>query len=120
MKTRLLPREEYPRLVGTEAELIWPLLPEQARVIVVEEHGEIIGTWTLLPIWHAECVWVRPDHRSRSSVARRLLAGMWQAAKSVGTRSVWTAAMSDDVKVIIGKLNGQPLPGEHFVLPMGE
>jgi N-acetylglutamate synthase-like GNAT family acetyltransferase len=117
--SRILPPEEWPRLAGTEAEALWPHLdPANAQVLVVEQDGEIVGTWTLLRIVHVECVWIREDCRGRFGVVKRLLSGMRAAARQWGARTVLTASLTDQVKSLITSLGGQPLPGEHFVIPL--
>ena len=119
MRTRILPPEEWPRLKGTEAETAWPHLdPENARVVVVEDGGEIIATWTLMRVVHAECIWVRPSHRGLISVARRLFLGLRGIASAWGARRVWTASLSTEVTDLIERFGGEPVPGQHFVLPL--
>jgi hypothetical protein len=45
MTLRLLPRDEWPaKLVGTELEATWPVLPDNAQVIVVEDGDRVIGS----------------------------------------------------------------------------
>lgn len=120
MTTRLLPRDEYPRLMGTELETVWPHLPEGARVLVVEDPaGAIVGCWALFTSVHCEGVWVAPEHRGRGSVARRLLAGMRREARDMGASAVMTGAVSDDVRGLIAHLHGTRLPGEQYVMPLG-
>ncbi len=121
MTTRLLPPEEWHRLVGTEAEALVPSLrPTHAGVVVVEDaDGVIVGTWTLLRVVHAECVWVHPAHRGRGSVAARLLRGMSSLARAWGVDRVVTGACEPAVEALILKLGGQALPGRQFVVSLG-
>lgn len=120
MTTRLLPPEEWHRLAGTEVETVAPELdPVDTRVIVVEDHGEIVGTWVLLRVVHAECLWIAPSHRGKASVLGRLLAGMRSLAQAWGVRSVVTASLTDEVTGMIMKRGGVPLPGQAFALPVG-
>ena len=119
MTTRILPREEWPRLAGTEAEAVWPSLdPEQARVIVVEHEGRIVGTWTALRMVHMECVWIAPEYRGSFGVAKRLLRGMRSVAGGWGAKAVLTAALTDQVRALIDSLGGSKLPGDHYVMPV--
>lgn len=119
MTTRVLPPDEWPRLAGTEAEHLWPSLDDQnARVLVVEDDGAIVGVWVALRVVHAECVWVAPRYRGSYGVVKRLLVGMRNLADIWRTRSVVTAAVNDDVRQIIDRLGGEPLP-THYVIPIG-
>ncbi len=121
MITRILPPAEWHRLVGTEAESIVPGLdPVDTRVLVVEADGEIVGTWVLLRMVHAECVWIAPAHRKRASVAVRLLTGMGDLARAWGVRSVWTGALTPDVMALIDRIGGVPIPGQHYAIPVAE
>jgi hypothetical protein len=118
MQTRILPRAEYGRLVGTELEAIADQLPETAHVIVVEDGPELLACWALLTFVHAECVWITPSARGNPRVMRRLLAGMKQTALAMGAQRVWTAALTDHVADLCGRIGGVELPGRHFGLPL--
>jgi hypothetical protein len=121
MTCRLLPPEEWPRLVGTEAETVWPMLdPSSARVLVVEDGDRIVGCWILAPYWHAECVWIAPERRGQSSVARRLWGFMRQTVIDLGGRGFITAALTDEVKALIQHLGGIPMPGTHYAVRVKE
>ena len=80
--TRILPPDEWPRLVGTEAETVWPYLPETAHVLVIERGQEIVGCWVLAPLFHVECLWIAPTCRKTTSVARRLWSDMRRLIRS--------------------------------------
>lgn len=121
MTSRLLPREEWPKLAGSEAETVWPLAnPENARVVVVEDDGRIVATWMVLRMTHVECLWIDPGYRGRFSILRRLWKGVRAVAREWGSRTVLTAAMSDDVRSLIALAQGQQLPGDHYVIPLEE
>lgn len=116
---RVLPPEEWPRLAGTEAETVWPHLdPENARVLVVEENGEIVAAWVGMRVVHMECIWVKPSHRGLVSIARRLFMGMRSIATGWGAKRVWTASLAPEVTDLIERFGGEPVPGEHYVLPL--
>lgn len=116
---RVLPPEEWPRLAGTEAEGLWPQLDsENARVLVVEEDGEIVATWTAMRVVHMECLWVKPSHRGLAGVVRRLFGGLRQIAHEWDLRGVVTSSLSPTVTDLIRRFGGSPLPGEMFVLPV--
>lgn len=120
MRTRVLPREEWPRLKGTEAEALWPLLdPETARVVAVEEDdGRIVATWTMMRVVHAECLWIAPSHRGSFGVFKRLVHAMRDVARSWNAKWVMTASVSDSVTAIITRLGGVPVPGLAFSMPV--
>lgn len=120
MNTRVLPVAEYSRLAGTELEAVWPVLPDRAQVVVVEDEDQIIGCWALYPLWHAEAIWISPAHRKVGRVARRLLQAMWDLARGVGAKTVITGAVDDDVRDLIGRLGGFKVPGDSYVLTVKE
>ena len=109
-------------LVGTEAETVWPHLdPEQAQVLVVEDDQRaIVGVWVLMRLIHAECVWVAPEHRGRSSVARRLVQFMRERARAWGAKTVLGHPVDPAVGRLIEKLGGTQLPGVPHVIPVDE
>ena len=118
MNARILPKEEWSRLNGTEAETLWPLLdPENARVLVVEDAGEIVGTWVGMRVVHMECLWVKPSHRGAFGVTKRLLRGMREIAAFWGTNKVITGSVSEHVTDLIRRFGGVPMACESFILP---
>lgn len=119
MTSRELPPGEWSKLNGTEAESIWPNFdPANTRVLVVEQDGEIIGTWTLLRVCHAECIWIHPDHRLKGGVGSRLLKGIRKLAKDWGARRIVTGSVTEQVTKLIAKVGGFPMPCPLFVLPV--
>ena len=119
MTRRILPREEYSRLVGTYLEPLKDALPLDADVVVVEDSkGVIVGAWSAFTMTHLEGIFIAPEYRKQGSVARRLLSGMREVLQARGTHRVLTAAESDDVEALIVRLGGQKLPGAHFVVEM--
>lgn len=118
MITRLLPRAEWSRLAGTELEVAAPLLPAEAVVLVVEDEGTIAGCWALTPYWHVEGLYVAPEHRGRSAVFRRLVAGMRASLDAIGERVVLTAATDAPVQAMLVAAGARALPGVHFVVPV--
>jgi len=119
LTSRILPPEEWARLNGTEAELLWPYYnPEQTRVLVVEDGGEVVATWTLLRVVHAECLWVAPSHRGMFGVAKRLLRLMREVASGWKVSAVITGSLSPHVTDLITRFGGTPMPMASFILPI--
>lgn len=117
MTSRILPREEWARLVGTEAETVWPLLdPARAEVLVVEHDGDIVGTWILMNVVHAECLWIAPAHRHGVSVARRLWTLMRRTAAAMGVPVVATAAVTDEVRSLLDHVGAVKVAGDHYAM----
>jgi N-acyl-L-homoserine lactone synthetase len=121
MQTRILPPDEWPRLAGTEAEALVPHLnPSHAAVLVVEREERIVGCWVALQTLHAECVWLSSELGNPAPVAKQLVEGMFDIARSSGLRSIYTSAMTDEVRKLIEKLGGSALPGTAHVIPVPE
>jgi hypothetical protein len=120
MTSRILPVEEWSRLVGTELEsIIGVMIPEQTTVMVVEDgEGAIVGTWALIRFLHAEGFWIRPDHRGQGSVLRRLIAVTRAEAHRQGELVVWTGAVTPDVEELLVHAGAAPLPIQHYLLPV--
>lgn len=117
MTVRSLPADEWHRLAETEARDVWPKLdPMYAKVIVVENDGQIIASHVLVPVWHLECLWVHPDHRRRAGVLRRLWRGVVETLRGMGIPAVATAACSDDVRRLLTHVHAEPLVGDHFLV----
>lgn len=118
MTSRILPVAEWPRLVGTEAEAVWPHLPHGSHVVVVEQGAAIVGCHVLIPYWHVECLWIAPEARGRGGVARRLWGAVQRVARDLGVHVVLTAAMDDRVRGLLAHVGATKLPGDHYVVPL--
>lgn len=122
LTTRLLPREEWDRLRCTELASVTELAATrgcEVYVFVVEDTaGEIVGCWSLFQVWHAEAVWIAPEHRKKSGVARQLLSYAAQLAHALGITHAMTASRSDDVTRLLKRLHAQPLEGAHYLVPL--
>lgn len=119
MTSRVLPPEEWPRLVGTEAEALWPTLdPEYSRIVVVERDGEIVACHVLMNVLHVECLWIHPESRGKASVGRRLWHAVQDEARATGVRAVMTHADSDQVRGLLERAGAVPLVGETFMVPI--
>lgn len=106
-------------MAGTEADPIWPHLdPAQAQVLVVEQDGAIVGTWVLMRLVHAECVWIAPAHRGRGRVAARLVQFMRERARAWQVRAVLGHPVDAAVVALIEKLRGTRLPGVPYLIPV--
>ena len=118
MTTRILPPAEWTRLRTTEAAEVWPYFdPRHTQVIVVEDDGgEIVGTWTLLTVVHAECLWIAPAYRSKASVARRLWQALRGVARQARLETIATAAQTDEVRALLAHVGATKLPGDHYVM----
>lgn len=119
MTSRILPPEEWPRLAGTELETSWPQLPRDAQVVVVEDGSRIVACWAVFRIVHVEGAWIAPKYRKRSPrITIGLLRAMQRAARAWGADYVWTGACTDDVRDLIWKLGGKPIPFDCYALPI--
>lgn len=117
MTTRELPPLEWGALEGTELESVWPVLdPDTSRVLVVEDEGQIVACWAFFRLIHAEGIWIKPSHRGRMSVVRRVLSGLCRIVPEMGGRAVNTAATSDEVADLLIRLGAVELKGRHFSL----
>lgn len=113
---RILPREEYGRLEGTETAAIVPHLRADGCVLVLEVDGQIVAAQAFQPILHAEGLWIHPEYRKQLPVARTLLLQIRNVVRDrFGLGWFFTAANSDDVREMLRKLGAQKLP-DHYVV----
>lgn len=121
MTRRILPRDEYGRLVGTYLEPLINYLPPDADVIVVEDaDGVIVGCSSLFRRDHVEGTWIAEAHRNQPSVFWSLLQGIKATARRRGTERVLTASMDDRMTAFLTRMHAEPLPGTHYVWPLGK
>jgi hypothetical protein len=108
MMARWLPVTEWPRLVGTELETVYPHLPPTARVWAVERGDAIVACGAFFDVRHHEGLWVRAEDR-RSRDVWALVAEMLCSSLPFVTGSV-----SPAVARLIARMGGEPLPGQFF------
>jgi ribosomal protein S18 acetylase RimI-like enzyme len=118
MTARILEPNEYHRLAGTEADGVWPHLTEEAKVVVIEDAGEIVGCQILQPVLHAECVWVRPDHRGRGVVQQLWAAVQRAAVVHFGVKAVVGSAVDDRMRAVLRHLGAVRVAGDLFTVPV--
>lgn len=123
LTARILPPSEWPRLQGTEAEQLWPLvrkneMHDDGDILVVERGNTIVGAWVVLRVAHVECLWIDPSERAGGTVARRLLQIMKQTVHRLGFGAVYTGAEDTAVQVMLERLGATLLPGHHYALPV--
>ena len=118
MNSRILPRADYARLVGTDIETLLPMLPG-SRVIVVEDDGEIVGHLMLAPMWHAEGFGVVASHRGRG-VDTMLVSAMHAEARSMGVKTVFPAAADDQMAHYVTRHGGVEIPARWFAVAVQE
>ena len=125
LSTRILPTEELSRLVdiqnGTDETIPWDRLGPSAKVVVVERKGEIVGCHALVPVLHAECLWVHPDYRGKAAVPRRLWNALRTTAREeFGVRSFATTALSKDIRRLLEHVQATKLDGDHYMVSVEE
>lgn len=120
MTARVLNYEEWDRLPEEIDPILMNIQPGTSKVCVIEEHGEIVARWILMPVLLAECVWIAPERRKTPRVALRLLDLMKRTARSLGYAHVRTASISEDVTKLHchPRLGAKVVPGLPFVIPV--
>jgi ribosomal protein S18 acetylase RimI-like enzyme len=125
LSTRILPTEELARLEeikdGADGDIPWERLGPSARVVVVEREGKIVGCHALVPVLHAECLWVHPEYRGKAAVPRRLWNALRATAREeFGVQSVATTAISDDIRRLLEHVQATKLDGDHYMVSVEE
>lgn len=116
---RVLPVHEWPKLSNVPCDTPWWLFdPIQTRVLVVEHGESIVGTVSLLPFVHAECLWIAPEHRKRGHAARRLLRAVYQHAIAMKASRIWSGSVSEQMTSILYRLGAVKIPGFSYVFPV--
>lgn len=116
---RILPRDEYPRLVGTYLEPLIDYFPEDADVLVVEDaDGAIVGCSSLFRRDHLEGTWIAEGHRNEPGVFWSLFQGIKATAKRRGTDRLVTGSIDDRMTTFLLRQHAVVMPGDQFVWPL--
>ena len=118
MEARLLPASEWPRLDGTQLGDVWHVLPSDAKVVVVEDNGVIVGTCTLLPAIHAEGLGVAESYQKHGAVLRLLLRTVAETVAETGRKSMICGAQTDEMAEYLTRWGGIPAPARLFAMPL--
>jgi len=113
MTTRILPPEEWGRLEGTYLGPAQSVLQtDSCTVVVVEDAGEIVGTWALLPMWHVEGFSAK-----NGAVLRALVRGMKAETDARGLGKVITGAADPLIDQFVRRVDpeAQVMPGIQYV-----
>lgn len=118
MTTRILPPQEWCRLNPANMKL--PAIDRAAidgDVVVVEDHGEIIGCWSVMTCVHVEGIWIDPRYRRKVAVGRRLWNAMRTIVKQRGASGALMCAVTEESRQRIeSKLHGIEVLGHHFAV----
>jgi len=114
------PAEWADRLKGTDLEVTVPHLAAcGGRVaIVLDDEGQVIGTWALMTLHHAEGVWVAPEHQGKAGVARLLMQQMGSFLREAGATSVLTGANTPEIARLLERHGAVRIEAATYSLPM--
>lgn len=123
LSVRELPVEEWSKLLtmpGLYHDLGYLPAPEHNRIVVIEdEAGEILGYWGAFTVVHVEPVYIRPEHRLRISVVRRLWEGMDKLLKDLQVPGAVAVISDEDAPVnlpMATKIGFTKVPGSLYYL----
>ena len=120
MTTRLLPPSEWAALMETALGPFLDRLPASTQVIAVEDRGgALLGCCALVPLWHAEGLWIHPAHRGRTAVARALWEGLHTVARDSEIKALLTL-MVPEMEDLFRHAGARALPGLSVAIPVGD
>lgn len=117
LTSRALPREEWGKLSGSPLDVA---LPETASVIVVEDAGEIVGSWMALSVLHLHGLNITADRQKHAAVFRRLLVEMSSLVRSYDATGAFTTAETDEVRSILETYGAEQVRGDGYVVRLKE
>lgn len=122
MKARVLPPEEWHRVdAASPLPPLWPYVrPEDVRMVVVEEAGEIVGALAVLRMTHLEGLWLAPEYRGNPGVVRGLLKQAGTVASEWAAGWVFAGVTEQNMQGILGRMGATQIPVEVFMLQLGQ
>jgi len=116
---RWLPAAEWPtKLKGTTLEPVVPLFdPKTTRIVVVEdETGRVCGCVSFYTLFHADGLEKMAEQNG--PVWRLLFEALHEAARDAGSQVVVAGVVSEVMRSIVVRLDGERIPGEQYVIPL--
>jgi hypothetical protein len=118
-QVRILPREEYPRLLDLPFASRGLPDPDRTIILVAEnDAGAIVGLWAAMTAIHLDGLWVEPSYRRHSRVAVQLLRGMKALLARHGLVQSFTYVEASDVLMLALKAGFTRLPGDLLILDL--
>lgn len=118
MSVRVLPASEWDRLPETP-HIAYAVPPQDSRLVVLEENGEIVGTLFVARVTHFENLWLSPSKRGNAKAAMELVEEAYRQARSFGSTWAWGASDTDKASAIIKRVGGKELAVKTFIIPIG-
>jgi hypothetical protein len=79
--------------------------PENSRILAaINEQGEVVSTWTLFVVPHAEPFWIRPDYRHHPSIIKHMAREMIKLFKTLNFPYVYTIVLDDEQGKVLTRL----------------
>jgi hypothetical protein len=110
MSARVLPPEEWSRLGEERAAFYSSVNPEDVRVVVVEDEGEIVATMAVMRMTHWECYWQAPETAGNAGITRALLRGAAAEAEKFAPHWYLANSDSEEMNDTLRRLGGEFLP----------
>lgn len=120
MIARILPRDEWGRLTGSNVPMFGSVRPEDVDIVVVEDGDKIIACLTVLRITHFEGVWIDPESKGLG-VTRALLRLAIELARVRGDDWVMGAAENGDERMakVLDKMGAVRVGLTPYVIALG-
>lgn len=117
MTVRQLPFEEWDRLEGLQIAANGLPNPDTSVIFVVEDAGEIVGTWEAVTPIVLEGLWVREDFQ-KTTACGRLYHAMVSFLKSLGVDRTYTLVQTPEVLELAQHGGFEIVPGDFLMLDL--
>lgn len=120
---RLLPAEEWPRLLTFEPFASGGLpTPDQWRIIVAEEAGQIVAFCCVFAAAHLEPWYIAPSHRRHPGVARGLVRASYQLLREldIGAAFAIVSDLQPEQQAIVERLGFTAAPGRLYTIAVDD
>ena len=121
MTTRILDASEWgrPGLVPTNLPVLLRYCdPKDARVVVVEDGGEIVASLAVLRMTHFEGLWIEPARRGNAGVASALMRAAFPVAREWGDWAMGWAS-TETMRDVMRRLGGAQIQADAYALHFG-
>lgn len=120
MRTRILPREEWPRLPDEAKAFYETMAAEDVAVVVVEEGENIVARMAVIRVPHFESFWMASHVAGNAGVTRSLLRAATEQARKWTPNWILANAENDAMCKTLERLNGEWLPVHTFMLHLNQ
>lgn len=119
MEWKILPPDEWHRIKTELPDSPLAKLEAYSQlegiVVVAEQDGQLVGHWPLILTWHAEPLYLLPEHRKTGPALKSLLMGLFSTMRNAEVPTALVIIEDPEIQEPASRLGFQHVPGQLYI-----